>query len=320
MIEIVHDQNFLNGDVVLSVYAASRDRDKETVLSQFQQLLAHPTLSLAWYIHEDQVIAYFLFEHDHLYRFFILPDYQDTEVEVIAFRAVVDHIITNFNHFSTDLDLSRGIEAILPELKLEGYVRYEMRLQRESFISWLESYSSDVFSFDTTRTKITAEQPLEGQDSYAIHLWEDTMLETYAPVLIDGNSTSVDALLFPNFQTLEGATKVLQDFLKGKYGPVREEMNTMLMHQEKIIGACFTAYIEQRQQIFILEIAINSKYQGKGLGRAFFALSLLHIFNSAPEVTNIGLAVTKKNAPALRLYESMGFEIINEGVTYVYIT
>jgi len=65
-------------------------------------------------------------------------------------------------------------------------------------------------------------------------------------------------------------------------------------------------YVNQDKVIEILQIQIHPKFQGKGLGGAVIQ-NILNLANTKP----VKLSVLKGN-PAKKLYERLGFKVINE--------
>jgi ribosomal protein S18 acetylase RimI-like enzyme len=60
----------------------------------------------------------------------------------------------------------------------------------------------------------------------------------------------------------------------------------------------------------IIEISVAPEHQGKGLGRALMVASLHEMREE--RIARVELAVTAVNTPALRLYQSLGFEEVGE--------
>ena len=74
------------------------------------------------------------------------------------------------------------------------------------------------------------------------------------------------------------------------------------------IAAYSFVWILQKEAV-IMTFAVAPEFRRKGVGK----LLLKHIIESLPkQVTSISLDVRKSNIPAIRLYRSAGFRIVNE--------
>ena len=56
---------------------------------------------------------------------------------------------------------------------------------------------------------------------------------------------------------------------------------------------------------------VTSEYRGRGIGRLLLT-SLIQRLSAFPQITTIRLGVTETQAPARRLYESMGFQVVGK--------
>lgn len=62
----------------------------------------------------------------------------------------------------------------------------------------------------------------------------------------------------------------------------------------------------------ILKICVLKEYRGQGIGKELIDFSVKNI----PDLKIINLEVRKSNIPAIKLYESKGFEIVGERKKY----
>jgi diamine N-acetyltransferase len=66
-----------------------------------------------------------------------------------------------------------------------------------------------------------------------------------------------------------------------------------------------------KQQAFIQRLMVDDKYQGKGYGR-FGMQKMLEMFRANEQIKSVGISYEPENAPARKLYASLGFEETGE--------
>ncbi|MCF6137686.1 GNAT family N-acetyltransferase [Pseudalkalibacillus berkeleyi] len=97
-----------------------------------------------------------------------------------------------------------------------------------------------------------------------------------------------------------------------------EEANTYsawrpvaIYNDDNIIGFAMYGSFGRNKDTWIDRIMIDKQYQGKGLGRIAMR-KLIKIVSKEYGVNVIYLSIIEENRIADRLYQSMGFEFINE--------
>ena len=73
------------------------------------------------------------------------------------------------------------------------------------------------------------------------------------------------------------------------------------------VGYVFASVNGLDQSAFIMSVYVAPEYRRQGIGRTLLEKLLTHLTDHA--IHKVGLAVTVTNERALRLYESLGFEI-----------
>lgn len=101
-------------------------------------------------------------------------------------------------------------------------------------------------------------------------------------------------------------------WFKNKYFENQDNACFVLEHQEMIAGYCRLDY---ENNSYVVSIAIDPGYHGKGLGTILLGESL-HQLNT----NKIVLATVKKDNPAsLRIFEKNGFIPITDDATSIYL-
>ena len=80
----------------------------------------------------------------------------------------------------------------------------------------------------------------------------------------------------------------------------------IISEDNKIKGFALYAIDTFENQAHLLKVSIDSNYRGHGLGNKVLASSNEELAKQG--VNNIYLEVSVENAPAIRLYEKMGFQ------------
>ena len=87
--------------------------------------------------------------------------------------------------------------------------------------------------------------------------------------------------------------------------------STWIIEESRLIlGYCMTRMIFNETNI--LNMAIKSTHQGSGLGPYLFG----YVLDQLPTKSSIYLEVKQGNLPALKLYHSFGFQVINSRRNY----
>jgi len=68
---------------------------------------------------------------------------------------------------------------------------------------------------------------------------------------------------------------------------------------------CFN-FAHSRFQAFIMRLMVDQQFQGRGYGREIMQL-VLHEFRANEQIRDVGISYEPENAPARKLYASLGF-------------
>ncbi len=133
-------------------------------------------------------------------------------------------------------------------------------------------------------------------------------------ICVDGTT---DQDLYPFvYSTAEKVEKFLQDFISGSFGTHEPMYSWILRDNTRNIGACFLMTNDETGSL--MQIVIDPEYRQQGLGKTLLCHSLSTLLRINPSVNKITLAVTLSNNPAKRMYDSLGFRILNESSTFVW--
>ncbi len=84
------------------------------------------------------------------------------------------------------------------------------------------------------------------------------------------------------------------------------------LHLEKIIAEIHCFKLEPkvfRHVLSELTIAVDTDYQGKGLGKALFLTLLDYIMENRNDIFRVELIARESNRKAIKLYENLGFKM-----------
>jgi len=146
---------------------------------------------------------------------------------------------------------------------------------------------------------------------YWLEPWHIRDLEAAAHIVCAANAHTLDARLYAAFfgQGPADCRRGLLSILAGKYGPLHPLATLCAFSGQELVGVNLVIGGEGRLAS-IIEISMAPAHQGRGVGRALMAASLLALQDDRFE--RVELAVTAANAPALHLYRTLGFYEISE--------
>jgi len=150
---------------------------------------------------------------------------------------------------------------------------------------------------------------------YDVIAWEDHYLERAARLFHDANRGTVDALIYPQFRTLEETERMVQAVRDGGAGAFAEEASGIVLHGRVVCGAIMLVRPEPDRG-FIIVVAVASAHQGRGVGRALLSRTLASAREAG--IRTVELAVTEGNRPAVALYRRLGFSDKRRMTAYVW--
>ena len=139
------------------------------------------------------------------------------------------------------------------------------------------------------------------------------------PITPDNNDLAMSLTVRPDQQNLVvSVQKTLADAYVYK-----ESLFRIAFHGDKAVGylLVYPYQSERRQFVNIVRLAIDHRFQRKGLGRSLLEAALSWIQTFEPKVDVIRISTLPKNAPALSLYKSGGFveKGVEEGEIALYL-
>lgn len=134
--------------------------------------------------------------------------------------------------------------------------------------------------------------------------WDDTCMEAVATLIWDANQGGVDQLIYPEFETRESVSRMVQGIRRGTSGHFDEKVSLVaLCEGSPCAVVLFTR--SSPDEGFIAEMAVGRNYQGRGVGKALLARSLSCA--RAQGIKKVRLGVTEENISAVNLYKGLGF-------------
>ncbi|MFX1507063.1 MAG: GNAT family N-acetyltransferase [Promethearchaeota archaeon] len=130
------------------------------------------------------------------------------------------------------------------------------------------------------------------------------------------NDQHPDGTLFAKYRGVSECKDLIENIMTVKDGLFKDDCTGILIHRNKVIGACFSVIFSE--QGFIPEIILASEYQGKGLGKALLVHTIKKLTENHSDLSKIELNVTLINAAALKLYKSVGFREIDSYSVFIW--
>ncbi|MBN1138156.1 MAG: GNAT family N-acetyltransferase [Anaerolineae bacterium] len=210
----------------------------------------------------------------------------DCSEEGLAAR-LVNHIVTRlraagFRHITSQAGLLAHQEAIH-----QAYLGLGFRGIERMIMS-------------VTLTKGLCSSPC----GYEMGVWDDCYLERAAQLFHDANRDTVDALIYPQFRTLEETERMVQAVRDGGAGAFVKDASGIVLHGRVLCGAIMLVRPEPDQG-FIVVVAVAPAYQGRGVGRALLSRTLASAWEAG--IRTVELTVTEENRSAVALYRRLGF-------------
>ena len=142
--------------------------------------------------------------------------------------------------------------------------------------------------------------------------------EISGAISYDAHEASKDLEGYADFSSPERRAALERKIFRGLFGTVIRPASLLLRYRGEPAGVCLIVGIPGwgfRQVAWVLDMAVRPELQGQGLGRLMFRECLQRI--TAARIPIAGLAVTLSNGHAIRLYEKIGFQPIEQFYEYV---
>ncbi|MBR1681643.1 GNAT family N-acetyltransferase [bacterium] len=154
-----------------------------------------------------------------------------------------------------------------------------------------------------------AQEPQD--ESYKITTWENMYYDKAVEVIHEGFKTASDALFDTRYLTKEGTDDILDKIVNGVYGEFLPETTSVLMHNGRPCGFCFTN-ITGGKIANIPLVSISKEHQGKGLAKHLIKKSVSNILkmvhSGERDFTEVNVSAETNNIPALKMYRHIGFK------------
>ncbi|NHJ49908.1 MAG: GNAT family N-acetyltransferase [Asgard group archaeon] len=224
--------------------------------------------------------------------FFIKDEHCKNDIGYELIKAMTSKAFElGFEHYRHGNSLPFNKESTFEEnLKKDGYLlftRYEMvkELTSEDDFSYVmpEGYSFEPFSLEKV----------------------DEIMQ----VMVDANPEGhTDNHIYPEMRDVEATKKVFGSF-SDNFKAFDPAINPQIVINGKIIGmSCIFVPVEN--YAFVAEVSIVPEHQRKGLGKALMNEIMQACFDKG--YNKLGLAVTKDNTGAYKLYQKLGYTEVKE--------
>ena len=158
--------------------------------------------------------------------------------------------------------------------------------------------------------------PSELGNAFSLANFDASQIDSVSELVFRCVNNTVDQDLFPYvYGTIDLIKQFKRDLLDGKWGMHKSNYSWILYDNDSPIGGCFITKREKSGGI--MHIVIDPAYRERGLGKYLLSHSIRALKDNEPLISRIELAVTLSN-PALKMYESLGFKMVNESSTYVW--
>ncbi len=152
----------------------------------------------------------------------------------------------------------------------------------------------------------------EPQDeSYKITTWESMYYDKAVEVIHEGFKTASDALFDTRYLSKEGTDDILDKIVNGIYGEFLPETTSVLLHNGRPCGFCFTN-ITGGKIANIPLVSIEKEHQGKGLAKYLIKKSVSNILklvhSGERDFSEVNVSAETNNIPALKMYRHAGFK------------
>lgn len=139
-------------------------------------------------------------------------------------------------------------------------------------------------------------------------LGENTMINMHFKAIDSTNESEVRNIKLKHGQEkfIETVDQCLEEAsIYSQWQPVA------VYNGEEVVGFAMYGSFGPNRDTWIDRIMIDEKYQGRGFGRAAM-VKLIDIVSKKYEVNVVYLSIIEENQVARKLYESIGFQYINE--------
>ncbi len=221
---------------------------------------------------------------------------QKKYIKPLSERIIENGIFINAQIEISTITFKEEFKSTFQEHDLIINQRHRMSLQLDSLTPFnIAKDEYDYFLMDNQYSNIT------GAISYEAHL------------------ISKDYKHYPDMNTLEKRIQLEKDVFNKRSGEVNKNASIMICKNTTIIGYCLVVNCKDcwghKVVPWIFDIAIHPNYMGQKLGKKILQASINSLINQKFPI--MGLSVTENNFNAIRLYESVGFYIIDDFYEFI---
>ncbi len=181
-------------------------------------------------------------------------------------------------------------------------------LRREAVIFTRQMMTRELFTWEPPAVRLP--------EGYRLTRWEDAHQAEIEALAAQIQADNIDAVVMPDAQP-ERMGAALRQIRAGAYpdaGPIIPEATLALLHGPGTVCG-YIAVVDMGMLAFVMDVAVHPDHRGRGLGRGLL-LAAIHALRETG-FGLLGLAVTAQN-PAVRLYDSLGFQVVQSGETAVW--
>ncbi len=163
-------------------------------------------------------------------------------------------------------------------------------------------------------------QPLPSAPSppgYVLVSWQSRFRAAAAEVMWRANRDRPDALIYPPLQTLEECRDLVAKIATGRWGRFLPRASPVALDDRGNVVALLLAGRIAYGKGYVFEVAVLPACQGVGLGKALVVGCLAEC--QAAGLSEVGLSVSLHNAPAMGLYQALGFRRVSCYSAFVWL-
>ena len=157
------------------------------------------------------------------------------------------------------------------------------------------------------------------KDEYEYYLMDKQYSNITGAISYEAHLISKDYEHYPDMNTIEKRIQLEKDVFNGRSGEVNKNASIMICKDATIIGYCLIVNCKdcwgQKIVPWIFDIAIHPNYIGQKLGKKVLQASINSLIDQKLPI--MGLSVTENNFNAIRLYESLGFYMIDDFYEFI---
>ncbi len=215
----------------------------------------------------------------------------------------------------------RRIEAQLPHSNIEQISPYfharSFQIYRRQFMTSHFQSALEGFNPATGPTASSAGRPSASCD-FQFRPWERKYDHEAVQLLYHAYQGHIDAAINDQYCTFGGSKRLLESIVRQRgCGDYLSEASTVAIHRRTGRLAGMLALTQVRPgTAHIPQISVAVPYQGMGLGTALLRNSFSQLNRMG--FGEISLTVTTLNSRAVRLYERLGFQTLQEFGAFVW--